>query len=73
VAGIGHGVRRRTVFKSIGGNAILRVNPKGRVRRKLRKHHRAAVAIKVTYTPNNGDPNTKVKRLTLRQPQRHNG
>ena len=73
VAGIGHGVRRRTVFKSIGGNAILRVNPKGRVRHKLRKHHRAAVAIKVTYTPSNGDPNTKVKRLTLRQPQRHNG
>jgi len=66
----GHGTRRANRFTATGGRVVLHIVGRSGVKRKLRRQHRAGIAVKVTYTPTNGDPNTKLKRLTLRKQQR---
>jgi hypothetical protein len=48
------------------GNVKLLVKTKkGKKRRKLNRRGKVKVKAKVTYTPTNGDPNTRVKRIKL--------
>jgi DNA-binding beta-propeller fold protein YncE len=50
---------------SAAGSVKLRIKAKGKKGRKLTRTGRVKVQPKVTYTPTNGDPNTKSRRLKL--------
>jgi hypothetical protein len=49
-----------------GGKVQPAVEPKRRIRHRLRKSGRAVVEPRVTYTPAGGDPRKKSKRVALR-------
>jgi hypothetical protein len=45
----------------------LAIKPKGKARRQLNKKGKAKVKAEVTYTPDEGDPNTQSKKLKLKK------
>jgi hypothetical protein len=59
-----HGQRKTP--KSGGKGVKLAVEPKRRIRHRLRKSGRAVVEPRVTHTPAGGDPRKKSKRVALR-------
>jgi DNA-binding beta-propeller fold protein YncE len=49
------------------GTVSLPIRPRCQLRRALNREGEARVRIHVTYTPTNGGPNTRVKRIELRR------
>jgi DNA-binding beta-propeller fold protein YncE len=56
---------------SAAGKVKLLIKAKGRKKRKLSRTGKVKVKAKVTFTPTNGDPNKKSKRIKLRKSLRH--
>jgi hypothetical protein len=52
---------------SAPGTTKLKIKPKGRTRVKLGDTGKATVKAKVTYTPTDGDPNTKKRKVKLKK------
>jgi hypothetical protein len=47
------------------GKLRLKVKPKGKAKRKLRRHQTTKVRANVTYKPTGGKPRTKAKTVRL--------
>jgi len=60
-------VKGATASAGRSGEVSLPVKPIGKARKKLRKKGRANVRIKVTFTPDGGEPNTQTDAVGLRK------
>ena len=59
-------VKRATKRVRAAGKTNLKVRPRGKTKKKLAKKGKAKVRVKVTYTPDGGEPKTKRKRIKLK-------
>jgi virginiamycin B lyase len=62
----GNRVHEQTKAPKAGGKVKLAVEPKRKIRRKLKRTGKAEVTPTVTYTPTGGNPRKKPKRVALR-------
>jgi hypothetical protein len=58
-------VERARTFVEVKGKAKLGVKPRGKAKQKLAANGEAKVTAEVTYTPDGGEPNTKIKKIKL--------
>jgi hypothetical protein len=63
----GAGIRHPTREADDPGRVGLPIRPRGRVNARLERNGEARVRARVTFTPTHGDPNTKAKRIGLRE------
>jgi DNA-binding beta-propeller fold protein YncE len=69
----GHGVAKQrvpsaTVSRKVKkGRAVLRIRPRGKVKRRLGRTGRAKVKVRVSFRPGGGDLGTQAKVLRLRE------
>ena len=59
------GIKRTQKTVAARGSVKLPVIPKGKLAKRLKKNGKARVTVKVTYTPTDGNPRTKHKKITL--------
>jgi DNA-binding beta-propeller fold protein YncE len=67
VAVRGKQIKRVRVGPEAAGTVTLPIRPRGKARRGLNREGEARVRASVTYTPLNGGPNTRSKRIELRK------
>jgi hypothetical protein len=63
----GKQVKRVRVGPQAAGTVRLPIRSRGKARRGLNREGKARVLASVTYTPVNGGPNTRAKRIKLRK------
>jgi hypothetical protein len=63
----GKQIKRVRVEPEAAGMVSLPIRSRGEPRRALNREGKARVLASVTYTPVNGGPNTRVKRIKLRK------
>jgi hypothetical protein len=60
----------KSVGKEVdGGSETLTVKPSGKAKNKLESTGRVRVAVRITFTPTGGEPNSVSRKLTLKQRQ----